>query len=154
MTSSTTPTDSPRPGVASHIQRYVDSGGADGYLWYGADGKQGDGAPILLLTTIGRTSGQARRTALIFGRDGDDYIIIASQGGAPTHPLWYGNLTANPDVTVQVKADVFGATARTATPAERGRLWDLMSAIWSPYPEYQKKTDREIPVVILTPKAG
>jgi len=150
MSESRTPTDSPAAWVAEHIQKYVESGGEEGYLWHGADGSFAPGAPTLLLTTTGRRSGQARRTALIFGQDGDDYLIVASKGGAPEQPLWYRNLVDNPVVELQVKADVFKATARTATPEEKARLWPTMVEIWPPYADYQTKTDRDIPVVILT----
>jgi deazaflavin-dependent oxidoreductase (nitroreductase family) len=148
--STTTPTDSPSEWVADHIRKYVASGGEEGYLWHGADGSFAPGAPILLLTTTGRKSGQARRTALIFGQDGDDYLIVASKGGAPEHPLWYGNLVANPEVELQVKADVFKATARTATAEEKTRLWPKMVDVWPDYANYQTRTDRDIPIVILT----
>ncbi len=153
MTSSTTPTDSPNSWVADHTHRYLDSGGEDGHLWYGADGTLAEGVPTLLLTTVGRKSGQPRRTALIYGADGDDYVIVASKGGATNHPLWYLNLTANPDVALQVGADTFDAIAHTATPEEKARLWPLMAKVWPPYDEYQTKTDREIPVVVLTRKS-
>jgi deazaflavin-dependent oxidoreductase (nitroreductase family) len=103
----------------------------------------------LLLTTSGRRSGQPRTTPLIYGRAGEKYLIVGSRGGAPTHPGWYENLVANPVVRVQVMADRFKARARTATPAERPALWKTMAAIWPPYDEYQQRTAREIPVVIL-----
>jgi deazaflavin-dependent oxidoreductase (nitroreductase family) len=149
---STTPTDSPNRYIAGHTRRYVETGGEEGHLWYGPDGKLAEGVPTLLLTTIGRHSGQARRTPLIYGQDGDHYLLVASQGGAPQHPSWYLNLVANPNVTLQVKADVFDATARTATAPEKARLWPLMAKVWPPYDDYQTKTARDIPVVILTRK--
>jgi deazaflavin-dependent oxidoreductase (nitroreductase family) len=136
--------DSPREWVNKHIQRYVATGGADGHEWK-------PGVPTLLLTTRGRKSGVLRRTALIYGRDGDAYVVVASQGGLPRHPGWYFNLDADPDVHVQVGAAEFDARARTATGEERARLWREMAAIWPSYDDYQKKTDREIPVVVLTP---
>jgi deazaflavin-dependent oxidoreductase (nitroreductase family) len=151
VTESTTPQDSPSPWVADHIGRYVATGGEDGHLWYGPGGSLAEGVPTLLLTTTGRRSGQPRRTALIYGRDGEDYLLVASQGGSPAHPLWYGNLVADPTVTLQVKADVFTATARTATPEEKARLWPVMTRLWPPYDDYVKRTDRDIPVVVLTP---
>jgi deazaflavin-dependent oxidoreductase (nitroreductase family) len=86
---------------------------------------------------------------LIYGRDGDNYIVVASKGGAPEHPEWYRNLVANPEVEVQVAADRFMANARTASAEERPKLWALMAEIWPAYNDYQAKTDREIPVVIL-----
>ena len=127
-----------------HVNVYRETNGEQGYLW--------NGAPILLLTTTGRKSGQARTSALIFGRDGDDLLLVASQGGAPTHPNWYHNLSANPDVEVQVEGDVFPATARTATGDEKARLWSIMTDVWPNYDQYQGRTDRQIPLVVLTRK--
>ena len=124
-----------------HARRYVESGGQDGHIW--------EGVTTLLLTTTGRRSGQARTTPLIYGRDGDRYVVVASRGGAPQHPAWYENLAARPEVTVQVMADRFKARARTASAAERPALWKTMAAIWPPYDEYQARTTREIPVVVL-----
>ncbi len=123
------------------MRRYIASGGQDGHLW--------EGVTTLLLTTTGRRSGQARTTPLIYGRDGDRYLVVASRGGAPKHPSWYENLAAQPLVQVQVMADRFKARARTATAAEKPALWKTMAAIWPPYDEYQARTTREIPVVIL-----
>ena len=136
--------DSPREWVNEHIQRYVATGGANGHEWK-------PGVPTLLLTTRGRRSGLLRRTALIYGRDGDAYVVVASQGGLPQHPSWYLNLEADPKVHVQVGPDEFDATARQATGDERARLWREMAKIWPAYDEYQTKTDRHIPVVVLTP---
>ncbi|OHV56929.1 nitroreductase family deazaflavin-dependent oxidoreductase [Pseudofrankia sp. BMG5.36] len=150
MSESTTPTDSPNKWVADHTRTYVESGGEEGHLWYGPDGSLAEGVPTLLLTTIGRRSGQPRRTALIYSQDGDDYLVVASKGGAQAHPLWYRNLVDNPEVELQVKADAFKATARTATPQEKARLWPKMVEVWPPYTDYQKRTDRDIPVVVLT----
>jgi deazaflavin-dependent oxidoreductase (nitroreductase family) len=125
-----------------HVKRYVETDGEEGHDWR-------DGAPVLILTTTGRRSGEPRPTPLIYGRSGDDYIVVASKGGAPEPPAWFLNLSASPDVQVQVKADRFGAHARTATPEEKSELWRTMTAIWPAYDEYQTKTDREIPVVVL-----
>ncbi|WP_059013060.1 nitroreductase family deazaflavin-dependent oxidoreductase [Streptomyces specialis] len=135
--------DSPASWVNDHIRRYVETDGREGHLWR-------DGVPTLLLTTRGRKSGLLRRTALIYGRDGDDYLVVASQGGKPEHPAWYHNLVADPEVRLQVGADKFRARARTATPEERARLWPRMTEIWPDYDEYQTKTSREIPIVVLT----
>ena len=134
--------DSPTGWVADHIREYVETGGERGHEW--------KGVPTLLLTTKGRKSGKWRRTALIYGRDGERYVVVASQGGAPTHPSWYLNLVADPVVQVQVGARHFTATARPASGADKARLWKLMARLWS-YDEYQAKTDREIPVVVLEP---
>ena len=139
-------TDSPTQWVAEHTKRYLETGGEDGHEWR-------PGVPTLLLTTTGRKSGVKRRTALIYGRDNADYVIVASKGGTPEHPAWYLNLEADPEVEIQVFDDVVPATARTVTGEERERLWALMRQIWPAYDEYQTKTDRQIPVVVLTPKA-
>lgn len=126
-----------------HVDRYVATNGEEGYVWR-------NGAPILILTTKGRKSGQERSNALIFGRHGDDYLVVGSKGGAPLAPGWYTNLVANPEVHVQVKGDRFAAHARTATPEEKPELWRTMTAVWPDYDQYQQRTEREIPVVILT----
>jgi deazaflavin-dependent oxidoreductase (nitroreductase family) len=107
------------------------------------------GAPVLLLTTTGRKSGGALTLPLIYGRDGERVVIVASRGGAPDHPAWYKNLAAQPRVRVQIAAEKFAATARTAAGDERARLWRAMTKIWPAYDEYQAKTTREIPVVVL-----
>lgn len=133
--------DSPKGWVARHIERYVESDGKKGHRWSGVD--------TLLLTTRGRKTGKLRRTALIYGRDGDRYLVVASSGGARRHPSWYLNLSENPEVDVQVGAERFTARARTASAKDRARLWRSMAAIWPDYDTYQRKTDREIPVVIL-----
>jgi deazaflavin-dependent oxidoreductase (nitroreductase family) len=116
------------------------------------DGKVGghwEGRDLLLLTTTGRKSGRELTLPLIFGESGKDYVVVASKGGAPEHPAWYLNLDANPDVKVQVKADKFNARAHTANAQERAALWPKMVEIYGPYADYQKKTDRQIPVVVL-----
>jgi deazaflavin-dependent oxidoreductase (nitroreductase family) len=127
--------------IAEHLKKYLATDGADGHLW--------NGVPTLLLTTTGRKSGAARTLPLIYGRDGDRYVVVASRGGAPDHPGWYKNLAARPSVRLQVAADRFAARASTAKGAERERLWRVMTHIWPAYDEYQKKTAREIPVVTL-----
>ena len=106
--------------------------------------------PTLLLTTTGRKSGSALTLPLIFGHWGpDEYVVVASKGGAPTHPAWYLNLQSNPEVEVQVKGDKFTARAHTAGGAERAALWPKMVEIYAPYEDYQAKTERQIPVVVL-----
>ena len=135
--------DSPTRWVAEHIRRYVESDGADGHDWRGV--------PTLLITTRGRASGLRRRSALIYGRDGDDYVLVASKGGAPNHPMWYLNLVAEPEVEIQVGAEILTATARTATGEERARLWATMTRIWPDYDEYQTRTARLIPIVVVSP---
>jgi deazaflavin-dependent oxidoreductase (nitroreductase family) len=137
------PLESSLGWVREHSRRYVETGGEDGHEW--------QGVPTLLLTTIGRRSGQPRRQALIYGQDGSNYLVVASKGGAPTNPLWYENLVAHPEVRLQVKNDRFTARARDATPEERPRLWQLMIGLWPAYDDYQAKTQRQIPVVVLEP---
>ena len=128
-----------------HIQRYQETGGEVGYLW--------NGVPTLLLRTTGRKSGAPRTHALIFGRDGADYLVVASMGGAPRHPQWYLNLVATPEAEIQVRASQLLVSARTAdSPGERARLWKVMAGIWPNYDAYQARTEREIPVVVLTPR--
>jgi deazaflavin-dependent oxidoreductase (nitroreductase family) len=126
---------------AEHIRRYRETDGEVGYLW--------NGVPTLVLTTTARKSGQKRDSALICGSHGDDYVVIASQAGAPTHPLWYLNLRDDPRVEVQVLGDRFAATARTAEGEERQRLWKMMTDAWPSYDVYQSRTDRTIPLVVL-----
>jgi deazaflavin-dependent oxidoreductase (nitroreductase family) len=133
--------DSPTGWVAAHVRRYVDSGGTRGHRWNGVD--------TLLITTRGRRTGRLRRTALIYGRDGDRYIVVGSNGGRPDHPAWYLNLLDEPQVHVQVGTESFAARARNATAVEKPRVWDLMAAIFPQYVRYRRKTTREIPVVIL-----
>jgi deazaflavin-dependent oxidoreductase (nitroreductase family) len=124
-----------------HVRRYRETGGEYGHDWRGA--------PILLLTTTGRRSGQERTHALIYGRDGEDYLVVASKGGSDKPPAWYVNLKANPDVEVQVMDDRFRARARDANAEEKPRMWAEMVGHWPPYDEYQKRTSRDIPVVVL-----
>jgi deazaflavin-dependent oxidoreductase (nitroreductase family) len=125
-----------------HVRRYIETDGEEGYIWR-------EGSTILLLTTTGRKSGKELTMPLIFGEDGDSQVLVASRGGAPEHPGWYLNLEANPEVGVQVKGDTFRARARTAEGEERERLWKAMNEIWPHYDEYQTKTTRQIPVVVL-----
>jgi deazaflavin-dependent oxidoreductase (nitroreductase family) len=141
MTIDQEPIDSPTGWVAKHVQRYIETNGEDGHIW--------KGVPTLILTTLGRRSGKPRRLALIYGQDDDRYIVVASKGGAARHPEWYLNLLDNPEVQVQVLADRFRANARTATAEEHKALWPRMAEIWPAYDQYQKKTDRQIPLVIL-----
>ncbi|MGE2719464.1 nitroreductase family deazaflavin-dependent oxidoreductase [Mycolicibacterium celeriflavum] len=128
---------------ADHVKAYRETGGEVGYLW--------NDVPTLLLTVRGRRSGRPRTSALIFGQCGDDYLVVASMGGAPMHPQWYRNLQANPDAEIQVRDRRMRVTARTATPEEKPRLWRIMTEVWPNYDVYQSRTEREIPVVVLTP---
>jgi deazaflavin-dependent oxidoreductase (nitroreductase family) len=124
-----------------HVKRYVESDGAEGHDW--------QGTTVLILTTTGRHSRQPRSTPLIYQRSGEDYLVVASKGGADEPPAWYLNLQAKPEVEVQVRGDRFAAHARTADASEKPALWRTMVAAWPPYDEYQEKTSREIPVVVL-----
>jgi deazaflavin-dependent oxidoreductase (nitroreductase family) len=124
-----------------HVDRYRATDGAEGHEW--------NGTQTLLLTTVGRKSGEPRTTPLIYGVDGDSFLIVASKGGSDAPPAWYLNLSEDPEVEVQVKADRFKARARTAGAAEKPAFWRTMVAEWPSYDEYQRSTDREIPVVVL-----
>jgi deazaflavin-dependent oxidoreductase (nitroreductase family) len=107
------------------------------------------GRPVLLLTTTGAKSGQPRLAPLVYSRAGDHYVVVASKGGAPTHPAWYHNLLANPVVTVEVGGETFEARARVTEGAERDRLFAERAAASPNFAEYQNKTTRVIPVVVL-----
>ena len=133
--------DSPVGWVAKHIHEYEQSNGAQGHKWRGQT--------TLLLTTRGRRSGKLRRTALIYGRDGENYLLVASNGGSDDHPSWYLNLVAHPKVELQVGAEKFPARARTANAKEKPRLWKIMSTLFPQYDKYQQKADRKIPLVIV-----
>jgi deazaflavin-dependent oxidoreductase (nitroreductase family) len=123
-------------------------------LYEATDGKEGDtleGKPVVILTTRGRHSGALRKSPLMRVEHDGRYVVVASMGGAPQHPVWYLNLLADPHVTLQDGAHVMNLTARVATPEERQVWWPRAAAAWPPYDEYQTKTEREIPVVILEP---
>lgn len=135
--------DSPTPWVADHIRAYLETDGAQGHLFRGW--------PALLLTTRGRRSGRLRRTALIYGRDRDRYLLVASNGGADRHPAWYLNLTDTPTVSAQVGPERFTATAHTAIAEERPRLWQIVTEVFPQYARYQEESARELPLVVLTP---
>ena len=138
--------DSSTDWVREHVQQYVASGGTEGHVW--------NGVPTLVLATTGRSTGEPRRTALIYGAAGDEYAVVASQGGAPTDPQWYKNLQDDPHAGVLVGTRRFTATARVAGADERPALWAQMAEIWPSYEDYAQKTDREIPIVLLTPQEG
>ncbi len=110
------------------------------------------GAPVMLLTTIGRRSGEPRIAPLIYLEDGDNVVTVASKGGSARHPLWYRNLQANPDVEVQIGADKRKLRARTASAEEKDKLWSRLTTVYPDYDDYQARTDRDIPVVILEPR--
>jgi deazaflavin-dependent oxidoreductase (nitroreductase family) len=128
---------------AEHVRVYRETNGEQGYIW--------NGSPILLLTSKGRKSGEDRTIPIIYTGWGDGWAIIASKGGSPTHPKWYLNVEADPRVQVQVKGDVWEATARTAESPEREQIWAAAIKHWPNYYIYQSRTDRRIPVVVLTP---
>jgi deazaflavin-dependent oxidoreductase (nitroreductase family) len=125
-----------------HVERYLETKGEDGFFWR-------NGTTILILFTRGRKSGQQRSHALIFREHGDAYLVVASKGGAAAPPAWFVNLQADPNVEVQIKGERFRATARVATAAEKPQMWAEMTEVWPDYDQYQTKTDREIPVVVL-----
>lgn len=124
-----------------HVNAYRETDGERGHDWKGTQ--------CLLLTTTGRKSGESRTLPLIYAPDDDRYVIVASKGGAPEHPAWYLNLREQRTVEVQVKADRFTATTRDAEGDERARLWQVMAGEWPDYDNYQRKTDRQIPIVVL-----
>lgn len=135
--------------IDDHLQRYLKTDGKDGHMWDSTPVGGPGPIPTLLLTTTGRKSGKPIIMPLIYGEADGNYVVVASKGGAPQHPGWYLNLAAKPEVEVQVLANRFRAKARTATGVERARLWEQMAAIYPPYNDYQKKTERVIPVVVL-----
>jgi deazaflavin-dependent oxidoreductase (nitroreductase family) len=138
--------------MIDHANRYLSSAGTDGHMYKANPPGYGERTvPSLLLTTTGRRSGEKFIFPLYYGETGNSYIIVASKGGAPDHPSWYKNLVVNPEVEVQVGTKRLIAKARTATGAERARLWEEALKFWPPYADYQKKTEREIPVVVLDP---
>jgi deazaflavin-dependent oxidoreductase (nitroreductase family) len=124
-----------------HMKEYLETNGEKGHIW--------QGVPTLLLTTKGRKSGKPYTTPLIYGKDGDNFLIVASRGGADHHPQWYLNLVAESEIEVQVLADKFRARARAAEGEEKARLWKTMTAVWPDYDAYQAKTSRDIPLVVL-----
>ena len=137
--------------IQDHVRRYLESAGEDGHMWDSSI-RGGPGlVPTLLLVTKGRRSGNLMTLPLIYGETEGGYVIVASRGGAPTHPAWHLNLLAQPEVRVQVAAERFSAKARTTSGQERTRLWEQMVGIFPPYTEYQERTSREIPVVVLQP---
>lgn len=129
--------------VQEHTNRYIESNGEDGHIW--------NQVPTLLLTTTGRHTGRLITTPLIYGKDDNRYFVVASRGGSHDHPNWYLNLDAQPTVKVQVLASKFDAKAHTATNNEKSHIWSIMTKIWPAYDDYQSKTTRIIPIVILEP---
>ena len=125
-----------------HVRVYQETDGERGYHWRGTT--------ILLLTTVGRTSGEQRTTPLIHRTDGDRWVVVASKGGAPKNPGWFENLLAKPDVSIQVLGETVPVRASTADGEERARLWSMMTEVWPAYDDYQAKTERQIPIVVLS----
>jgi deazaflavin-dependent oxidoreductase (nitroreductase family) len=128
----------------AHVAAYQETDGARGHDWRGTT--------ILLLTTTGRKTGEPHTTPLIHRKDGDRYVIVASKGGAPDDPAWFKNMQAKPEAEVQDRGEHVPARMTVAEGEERARLWGLMTEVWPDYDEYAKKTDREIPVVVLEPR--
>ncbi len=127
------------------IEEFRANGGKVGGMW--------EGKPLLLLTTTGAKSGQRRTNPVMYLADGDRLLIFASKGGAPTHPDWYHNLLAHPQVTVEVGTETYEAAAVVLTGEERDRLYAKQSELFPQFAEYQSKTSRKIPVIALTGKA-
>ena len=124
-----------------HVERYEATDGQEGHEW--------EGTTALILHTKGRKSGELRKTPLVYQRHGDAYLVVASKGGADDPPDWYLNLQADPEAGVQIWGERFGVHARTADPEEKPDMWRTMTTAWPPYDDYQEKTEREIPVVVL-----
>ena len=124
-----------------HVRIYRETQGERGYDWRGTQ--------ILLLSTVGRSSGETRTTPLIHRVDGERWVVVASKGGAKANPSWFENLQADPEATIEIKGDTVPVLASVAEGEERARLWSLMAEVWPAYDEYQARTDLEIPVVVL-----
>lgn len=132
--------------MKGHVVAYRATRGLIGHRFPGAP-------PMLLLEHVGAKSGRSRTTPLVYVADGEDLVLVASKGGHPRNPAWFHNLRANPDTTVQVGSRRRPIRARVATEQERARLWPKAVAAYGGYTDYQKRTDREIPLVILEPRA-
>jgi F420H(2)-dependent quinone reductase len=132
--------------MGAHTFLYRRTGGRIGHSIPGVQGK------MLLLDHVGAKSGKKRTSPLLYVKDGDNVVIVASKGGFPKHPAWYHNLLANPDTTAQIGAEVRPVHARVAAPEERERLWDMAVAAYHGYEDYRARTDREIPLVVLEPR--
>jgi deazaflavin-dependent oxidoreductase (nitroreductase family) len=138
--------------MVEHAKRYLASGGTEGHMCKTTlPGKGEITVPALLLTTTGRKSGDKFVFPLFYGTDGDSYFVVASKGGAPEHPGRYRNILANADVELQVGARKMKARARIPAGEERIRLWEKALEFWPPYADYQLKTERKIPMVVLDP---
>jgi deazaflavin-dependent oxidoreductase (nitroreductase family) len=136
-----------------HLEAYLRTDGEVGHLVdFSANGGPA-ATPCLILEATGRKSGQPQRLPLIYGKEGKNFVIVASKGGAPAHPAWFLNLEADPAVKFQVADKKYSGHARVAASPEREQLFAMMEKIFPPYTSYQHKTDRKIPVVILEPAA-
>ena len=124
-----------------HVRQYEATGGKVGHDW--------NGTSCLILRVKGRKTGKLRKYPLIYGMDGNDWVLVASKGGAPENPGWYDNLVANPDCEIQVWDEVIPVVASTGSAEDKKRVWPAMTAQWPDYDKYQTKTPREIPVVLL-----
>ncbi|CAM8656252.1 hi_GC_TIGR00026, deazaflavin-dependent oxidoreductase, nitroreductase family [Acidimicrobiia bacterium] len=131
---------SPWEPIADHVERYIATNGEDGFIW--------EGGEVIILTTTGAKSGKERRTPLIRVTDGERYFVVASMGGAPQNPQWFHNMVANPEVTIQDRAEVMQLTARVASPEEKAKFWPIAVAAWPDYDKYQESTERDIPLMI------
>lgn len=140
--------------IKNHVARYLESDGTDGHMWDSSIAGGTGPIPTLLLATTGRKSGETRTVPLIYSKTNGAYVVIASRGGTPQHPDWYLNLVADADVSIKVAADAYEAKARTAASDEREALWKRMAELYPPYSLYQKRTDRQIPVVVIEPVAS
>ena len=136
-----------RHGITLHVLIYRATHGRIGYRFRG-------GPPMLLLDHVGARTAVKRTTPLVGVRDGENFVVVASKGGYPRHPAWFHNLRANPDTTIQVRAVRHGVRARVADPKERARLWPKAVAVYPGYEAYQRRTTREIPLVILEPRSA
>jgi deazaflavin-dependent oxidoreductase (nitroreductase family) len=135
----------------AHLQRYLQSGGAEGHLYdFGPINNEGY-QPICLIKHIGRKTGRTLIVPLIYGMVEGEIVIVASKGGSPTHPAWYLNIEGTREIEVQIATQAFRATWREPADAERQRIWDQMVAIYPPYADYQLSTDRLIPLVLMKP---
>jgi len=142
-------TGKPPAWVTEHLRIYRESGGTEGHLFDSTAAGWHGPVPCLLLTTVGRRSGKKQTSPMFYSTAGEAYVVAGSKGGADTQPGWYLNLRANPVVEVQVGREQFTARARVATGKEREQLWEQMVQLCALYRDYQKKTKREIPVVVL-----
>ena len=137
---------SPREWVAEQVELYEGSGGTDGLTL------RDTGLPVIIVTNRGRKTGAVRKTPLMRAVDGNNYILVASKGGSPKHPIWYHNLKAEPNVEIRDEAKIYSMRVREVVDSvERQRLWDIAVKAYPPYQEYQDKTDRVIPVFLAEP---